>query len=135
MKNDNGFSLIELIIVVAVMAVLIAVIIPNLSKYLSKSKQQADESNKDEIERVLSRACSQSGAQVAEPPLDSWIIFEDGSALYDSTKVNATENGMQNFAGFVASEITRVPKSKITGNYFKVKITKNEQGSFMVEIQ
>ena len=34
MRKNEGFSLIELIIVIAIMAVLVAVIAPNLASYL-----------------------------------------------------------------------------------------------------
>ena len=43
--NNKGFSLIELIIVIAIMAVLVAIIAPNLTKYLGKSKKSAIVSN------------------------------------------------------------------------------------------
>ncbi|MCI6498554.1 MAG: type II secretion system GspH family protein [Lachnospiraceae bacterium] len=48
-KNNKGFSLIELIIVIAIMAVLVAIIAPNLTKYLGSSKQKTDKKNADEI--------------------------------------------------------------------------------------
>jgi type IV pilus assembly protein PilA len=51
--NNKGFSLIELIIVIAIMAVLVAIIAPNLTKYLGSSKKSADEKNKDEIASTL----------------------------------------------------------------------------------
>lgn len=51
--NNKGFSLIELIIVIAIMAVLVAIIAPNLTKYLGKSKENTDEKNKDEIASTL----------------------------------------------------------------------------------
>ena len=47
--NNKGFSLIELIIVIAIMAVLVAIIAPNLTKYLGKSKKNTDSKNADEI--------------------------------------------------------------------------------------
>lgn len=54
MKTDNkGFSLIELIIVIAIMAVLIALIAPNLTKYLGSSKTTADKKNLDEIKKQV----------------------------------------------------------------------------------
>lgn len=51
--RQEGFSLIELIIVIAIMAVLVAVIAPVLSGYIGKSKKRSDEYNANEIERIL----------------------------------------------------------------------------------
>lgn len=42
MKNNKGFSLVELIIVIAIMAVLVGVIAPQLLKYIEKSNVSAD---------------------------------------------------------------------------------------------
>ena len=41
-NKDKGFSLIELVIVVAIMAVLIAVLAPQFIRYIEKSKQGKD---------------------------------------------------------------------------------------------
>lgn len=43
--NNKGFSLIELIIVVAIMAVLIGVLAPQYLKYVEKSRESADLDN------------------------------------------------------------------------------------------
>ena len=56
--NNKGFSLIELIIVIAIMAVLVAIIAPNLTKYLGKSKTQTDKTNLDEIKKQFKNAIS-----------------------------------------------------------------------------
>jgi prepilin-type N-terminal cleavage/methylation domain-containing protein len=43
MKNNKGFSLVELIIVIAIMAVLIGVLAPQYLKYVEKSRVSSDE--------------------------------------------------------------------------------------------
>lgn len=43
MKNNKGFSLVELIIVIAIMAVLIGVLAPQYLKYVEKSRISSDE--------------------------------------------------------------------------------------------
>lgn len=49
--NNKGFSLVELIIVIAIMAVLVGVLAPQYLKYVEKSRQSAD---LDNYEMILS---------------------------------------------------------------------------------
>lgn len=47
--NNKGFSLVELIIVIAIMAVLIVVLAPQYLKYVEKSRNSTDVTNATEI--------------------------------------------------------------------------------------
>lgn len=49
MKENKGFSLVELIIVIAIMAILIGVLAPQYVKYVEKSRESKDESAAGEI--------------------------------------------------------------------------------------
>ena len=51
--NNKGFSLVELIIVIAIMAVLIGVLAPQFIKYVEKSKESKDISNLDSCVSVV----------------------------------------------------------------------------------
>lgn len=48
-KNNKGFSLVELIVVVAIMAVLMGILIPTLIKNVSKSKRGVDGNTAAEV--------------------------------------------------------------------------------------
>ena len=55
-KNDNkGFSLVELIIVVAILAILVGLLAPQYLKYVEKSRKSADASNLDEMVRAKTK--------------------------------------------------------------------------------
>lgn len=51
--NNKGFSLVELIIVIAIMAVLVGVLAPQYLKYVEKSRIQTDESAIGEIRNII----------------------------------------------------------------------------------
>lgn len=55
-KNNKGFSLVELIVVVAIMAVLIGVLVPTLVRNVEKSKKQKDISTVEEVRNQMTIA-------------------------------------------------------------------------------
>ena len=52
-KNNKGFSLVELIIVIAIMALLVAIIAPSLLQYINKSKKAVDINNSESVGEVF----------------------------------------------------------------------------------
>lgn len=51
--NDKGFSLVELIIVIAIMAILIAVLAPQYLKFVERSRKSADRDTVDQLVRAV----------------------------------------------------------------------------------
>lgn len=59
-KNNKGFSLVELIIVIAIMAVLIGLLAPQYLKFVKKSKVSADVSNAQALATAFNVAFADS---------------------------------------------------------------------------
>ena len=53
MKENKGFSLVELIITIAIMAVLIAVLVPVFIKYVEQSRRSRDIQTADQIREAF----------------------------------------------------------------------------------
>lgn len=53
MKKNRGFSLVELIITIAIMAVLIAVLVPVFIKYVEQSRRSRDIQTADQIREAF----------------------------------------------------------------------------------
>lgn len=70
-KKNQGFSLVELIIVVAIMAILIAVLASQYTKFVEKGRQSADKQNVDEMLRAI---------QIYAADPDAEMPFEAGKS-------------------------------------------------------
>ena len=53
MKKNKGFSMVELIIVIAIMAILAGALAPALIKYIAKSKMSVDMTTAEEIAKAM----------------------------------------------------------------------------------
>lgn len=73
-QNNKGFSLVELIIVIAIMAILAGVLSPQLIKYLDKSRKAADVQTAQTVATAVSTALASESANTA---LDSLISSTD----------------------------------------------------------
>ena len=121
-KNNKGFSLVELIIVIAIMAILAGALAPALIKYINKSRRSADISNADTIRTACQTAMSDEDAMVAI------------SSGFTSQKITDV---LKNYGAF-STEIKSIlgDKTTITSKYFDkgkdFEVTINVAGNSVV---
>lgn len=82
--NKKGFSLIELIVVVAIMAILVALLAPNVLKYIEKSKFGKDINSLDSVRLAIE-------AEIMDEKLSSYET-EGWVKLSQLTAEGASEN-------------------------------------------
>ena len=138
--NNKGFSLIELIIVIAIMAVLVAIIAPNLTKYLGRSKKETDKKNLDEIKKQVKNV-------ISEAAIDDEQVISGGSgtAVYyiqnngTTTNVSSVTGGTTQFAAKLQNVLDpdTATKSKVdnTKTGIAVTVTGAESTGFTVTAQ
>lgn len=95
--TNKGFSLVELIIVVAIMAVLIGVLAPQYLRYVEKSRLQKDNTSIAEVANVIKMASAEeavvndirSSASTVTYKFTNAGLVDSGCAALD-TEVKAT---------------------------------------------
>lgn len=110
-KNNSGFSLVELIIVVAIMGVLLGIIAPAYVSYVQRSKRVADVDSAVKIRDAIIRVQA----------IDGWgthgggYLYTGGVAWNCDSKYN---NPPKTFLDALMCEMGTVPVSKINKKYF-----------------
>ena len=111
--NNKGFTLIELIVVIAILGIIAAIVAPNVFRYVNESKKSADIVNGAAIANAMLRANAEgySFVQASDETDPVKITDAPNGVLVDGPKPNAKlaptfiqsipevkENGYEDFA-------------------------------------
>ncbi len=122
-KQNKGFSLVELIIVIAIMAILAAAIAPALIRYIDKSRRADDLSAAETINSAMSSALANEDAY------DEIQQHMNGSVIASATTGNPfTPNGI------TCPTFLEELNSNIGGTAPKLKYKKDGQNGWAVGV-
>ncbi len=94
--NNKGFSLVELIVVIAIMGVLMVVLAPQYLKFVEKSRLQKDNSAIAEIANTMKTAMADDTIATAVQNTGGLVKLQTaanaGNKKFDFTQLNGTNN-------------------------------------------
>ena len=117
--NNKGFSLVELIIVIAIMAVLIGLLAPQFLKYVQRTKYSTDIKNGQEIATVIQTLIADGKITTSASPTaieindtSDVMVAAKSSNLLGTTPVSKVDSAYKYWAQFDAKSGTVIVRIK-----------------------
>ena len=127
-KNNKGFSLVELIVVILIMAIIAVALAPQVMKWVGESKESADANNLAGIKSAVDAAVADYMAEekTATAPALTFIVnknlFEaDGTTALDTSDADSLEAYIKNTMNRESGQYPYVQAE--SGKVFKVVVS------------
>ena len=118
--NNKGFSLVELIIVIAIMAVLVGILAPQYLKYVSNSKVSTDITNAQEVATVFNVGFADSlvssGTYTSVP--GSLTLSSFPTSKYNASYTWSVTVGDNGVSSITLGGMNIWPDPKAAGGYY-----------------
>lgn len=117
-NNNKGFSLVELIVVIAIMAVLVAVLAPQFTKYIDQSRKSNDAATVSGIVTAVQVGIADT-TNYNIPEATYTITLTTTKAVVQKNGTEITADGSKNLADAIKDACGDLSGLKITSNNWK----------------
>lgn len=117
--GNKGFSLVELIVVIAIMAVLVGVLAPTLIKNVEKSRKSKDDQNLDTVNGAIKTVLAEEGYYDLLISNEVYISRTGAITIKDDSTTVPT--GLTNSLSAELTEVIGGSTAKMTSNNYKEK--------------
>lgn len=114
-KNNKGFSLVELIVVIAIMAVLVGVLAPTLIGNIEKSRESKDLQNLDSIRQAVVTAMSDENVYSSTVPTTGSVTVASGANGANLAFIGTYGSLSTEFGTIITSDTKMTSKSGTSG--------------------
>ncbi len=112
-KDNKGFTLVELIIVVAILAILVGILAPQYTKYVEKSRRSSDVSNLESLVKAAQVAAADTQYDIAKGDYVITITESKTTVKKGGTDLATTDDMYKALTEYAGNEFTKTKlKSK-----------------------
>lgn len=117
--GNKGFSLVELIVVIAIMAVLVGVLAPTLIKNVEKSRKSKDDQNLDTVNGAIKTVLAEEGYY--DLLISNEVYISGTGAITIKDDSTTVPTGLTNSLSAELKEVIGGSTAKMTSNNYKEK--------------
>ena len=121
-KNNKGFSLVELIVVIAIMAVLVGVLAPTLIGNIEKSRESKDLQNLDSIRQAVVTAMSDENVYSSTVPTTGSVIVASGANGANLAFNTGTYGSLSTEFGTIITSDTKMTSKSGTSGTLEIHV-------------
>lgn len=124
-KNNKGFSLVELIVVILIMAIIAVALAPQVMKWVDESKVSADNNNETTLKSAIDAAVADYMHEVGSLTSGVEYHISEKLTIKDETGAALADGLETNLAAYITKTLnSQYPEvQQDTDGYFRVVIT------------